>query len=243
MLIWILLSTIIISLLAFVGILTLALKEKLLNKIIHSLIALSIGALLGGAFIHLIPEAVEELDNENVFLYILGGFILFLLIEKILQWRHCHDDKCEIHSFTYMNLLGDGVHNLVDGLIIAAAFMVDIKVGLITCLAIALHEIPQEMGDFAVLIHGGFKKKKALLLNFFSALTVVIGGVIGYFFLDYIENSIPFIITIAAGGFIYIAASDLIPEMKKEISRKKSVINFFIVVLGILIMYGLKFFE
>lgn len=243
MLIWIILSTVIISLFAFIGALTLAIKEKLLNKIIHSLIALSIGALLGGAFLHLMPEAVEELGNENVFLYILIGFLIFFLIEKLLHWRHCHEGKCQIHTFTYINLLGDGVHNLLDGIIIAAAFMIDIRLGLTTVILIALHEIPQEIGDFAVLIYGGFKKKKALLLNFLSATMVIVGGVAGYFFLDHIESSVPLLVAIAAGGFIYIAATDLIPEIKKETLRGKSILNFIIILVGILIMYGLTFIE
>lgn len=243
MLIWILLSTIVISLFALIGALTLAIKEELLNRIIHSLIALSIGTLLGGAFLHLMPEAVEKSGGQNIFLYILIGFLVFFLIEKILHWRHCHEGRCQVHTFTYINLLGDGVHNLLDGIIIAAAFMVDIKLGLTTVLLIALHEIPQEIGDFAILIYGGFKKKKALLLNFLSAITVIIGGVAGYFFLDHIESSIPLLLAIAAGGFIYIAATDLIPEMNKETLRKKSVLNFIIILGGILLMYGITFIE
>jgi len=231
----IILSTSLVSLIAFIGILTLAFKEKLLEKILLGLVSLSAGALIGGAFLHLIPEAVEL--SENIFIYVLVGFVLFFLIEKILHWRHCHKGHCEVHTFAYMNLVGDAVHNFIDGLIIAAGYLVDLRLGIITTIAVALHEIPQEMGDFGVLIYGGFKKVNALFLNFLTALTAILGGIIGYFFLG-TEASLTFLLPFAAGGFIYIAASDLIPELRKE---KKVVANFLIFVLGIVMMYGIKF--
>jgi len=201
------------------------------------LVSLSAGALMGGAFLHLIPESLENFSSNLIFIYVLLGFIVFFLIEKIFHWRHCHDGKCPIHTFAYINLLGDSVHNFIDGLIIAAAFIFNTQLGIITTLAVALHEIPQEIGGFGVLIYGGFKKIKALLFNFITALTAILGGIIGYFLSSYIENSLIYLLPFAAGGFIYIAASDLIPEIRKELNIKKSLLNFAIFIIGILIMY------
>ncbi len=240
-LIWILTSTVLVSLIAFVGILTLLLKKRLFEKVLLALVALSAGALMGGAFLHLMPEAVEKFDAYNVFFYVLVGFVLFFLIEKVLHWRHCHREKCEVHTFAYMNLFGECVHNFVDGLIIAASFVVDIKLGLVTTLAVMLHEVPQELGDFGVLVYGGFKKVKALLLNFLVALTAILGGIFGYFLSGYVESSVMFLLPFAAGGFIYIAASDLVPEIRKETDLKKSSYIFGIFIVGILIMYAVKF--
>ena len=239
-LIYIFITSFLIALLSFVGIFTLALKDKLLNKILLILVSLSAGALMGGAFIHLIPEAIEESEGMNAFYFVLIGFILFFIMEKILHWRHCHKGKCEVHTFHYMNLIGDSVHNFIDGLIISASFVTSISLGITTSIAIAAHEIPQEIGDFGVLIYGGFKKKKAIVLNFVVALTVVLGGVIGYFISKNVEHAVVFLLPFAAGGFIYIAATDLVPEIKKEIDVKKSMATLFVFVCGILIMWLVK---
>ena len=239
----IILSTVIISLLSFLGVLTLAFKKQTLNKILFYLVSLSIGGLMGGAFLHLLPEAVEETNSINVFLYALLGFFLFLIIEKVIHWRHCHKNDCTIHSFAYMNLIGDGVHNFIDGLIIAAAFLTNFGVGIASTIAIFLHEVPQEIGDFGVLVYGGVERKKALFYNFLTALTAVAGGIIGYYLLSYTQAFSAFLIPAAAGGFVYIAASDLIPEIRKENSVKKSILNFAIIFLGVLAMYALRFLE
>ena len=158
--VYILISTFLISLGALIGIFTLALKEKLLEKLLLSLVSLSAGALIGGAFIHLLPEAVEQVPTDQLFFIVLFSFVLFFLIEKIFHWRHCHKGKCKVHTFGYMNLVGDAIHNFIDGLIIAAAFLTDIRLGIVTCLAIALHEIPQEISDFGVLVYAGYKKSR-----------------------------------------------------------------------------------
>jgi len=238
-LLWIILSTFIISLLAFVGILVLILKEKLLNKILIGLVALSAGALMGGAFLHLLPESLELTEGFNIFIYLLIGFVLFFLIEKLLYWRHCHIIKCPVHTFAYMNLVGDFIHNFIDGLIIAASFVISIPLGIATSIAVALHEIPQEFGDFGVLVYGGFNKFKALLLNFLVAMTAIIGGIVGYYLSTMIEQSAIFLLPFAAGGFLYIAASDLIPEIRKEKVLRKSITTFTVFLLGILIMFTL----
>lgn len=232
-----------IALIAFIGIFTLSLKDKILNKILLFLVSLSAGALMGGAFLHLLPESVEKAEGTNidVFIYVLIGFILFFIIEKVLHWRHCHKGKCDIHTFHYMNLIGDSIHNFIDGLIISASFIASIQLGFTTTLAIAAHEIPQEIGDFGVLVYGGFEKKKALVINFVVALTIVVGGVVGYLISRCIENAVMFLLPFAAGGFIYIAATDLIPEIKKELDIKKSMTTMIVFAWGILIMWLVKF--
>jgi len=240
--IYIIIATFLIALCAFIGIFTLALKERILNKILLSLVSLSAGALMGGALLHLIPEAVEKAEGTNIdiFIVVLVGFILFFVIEKVLHWRHCHKGKCDVHTFSYMNLIGDSIHNFIDGLIISASFISSISLGFSTFVAIAAHEIPQEIGDFGVLIYGGFEKKKAIILNFVVALTVVLGGIVGYFISKSVDSAVVFLLPFAAGGFIYIAATDLIPEIKKELNMKKYMATLFVFICGILIMWLTK---
>ena len=234
---WILTSTFLVSLISLVGIFTLSIKDNLLHKMLFCLIGFSAGALIGSAFLHILPEALQKTDSITVFYYLIFGIILFFLMERYLHWRHCHEQgACKIHAFTYLNLVGDGFHNFIDGMVIAASFMVSLKLGLVTTLAIILHEIPQELGDFAVLIYGGFTKKKALLFNFASALMAVIGAITGYFITDLIRNFANFILPFTAGGFIYIATSDLIPELHKESNLKRSTASFFAFLLGIAFM-------
>ncbi|MCJ2513692.1 MAG: ZIP family metal transporter [Candidatus Thermoplasmatota archaeon] len=237
---YILISTIMITFIAFIGIFTLSINENILKKIVLVLVSLSAGALMGGAFLHLIPESIEVASGSNIFIIVLIGFIIFFIIEKILHWRHCHDGKCDVHTFHYMNLIGDSIHNFIDGLIIAAGFMVSIPLGFTTTIAIVAHEIPQEIGDFGVLIYGGFEKKKALILNFLVAFTIVIGGFVGYLLSNIIENYVYILLSFAAGGFIYIAATDLIPEIKKEVDIRKSTFTMLIFILGIVFMWIIK---
>ena len=239
-LVYIFLATFIVSLISFVGVICLALKENILNKILLILIGLSAGALMGGAFLHLLPEAVEKSTGLDVYLFILLGFILFFLIEKVLHWRHCHKGECDVHTFHYMNLVGDSIHNFIDGLIMAASFVVSIPLGITTTIAISTHEIPQEIGDFGVLLYGGFSKKKAIVLNFVVALTAVLGGIVGYFVSSLVENIVIFILPFAAGGFVYIAATDLVPEIRKELDMKKYMATLIVFICGILIMWVTK---
>lgn len=237
---YILISNFIISLVGLIGIFTLTIKEKLLQKILLFLVSLSAGALMGGAFIHLLPEAQEKYRNGNMFLIVLLSFIFFFLIEKLLHWRHCHKGKCEIHTFGYMNLFGDSIHNFIDGLVIAATFLTDIKLGIATSLAVILHEIPQEIGDFGVLLYAGFGKKKAIIANFLIALTAVLGGLVGYFLSFSIDRFTTYLLPFTAGGFIYIAASDLMPEIRKETNLKKSLVSFAVFIMGVLLMFLVK---
>jgi zinc and cadmium transporter len=238
----IIIATLAISIIALIGIFTLAIHDKTTQKILFWLIGLSSGALMGGAFLHLMPEANEmaEETNVNIFLWVLIAFILFFIVEKILHWRHCHKEKCEVHTFGTMNLIGDAIHNFIDGLIIAAAFTADTSLGIATTFAVALHEIPQEIGDFGVLLYAGYSKKKAILFNFLTALFAVLGGIIGYYITSYSNTAELYLLPIAAGGFIYIAASDLLPEIRKEKSLIKSLTSFGFFIVGILLMYFIK---
>ncbi len=240
---WILASTFLVSLISLVGIFTLALKDNLLHKLLFCLIGFSAGALIGSAFLHILPECLENNKSTTVFSYLILGIIIFFLMERYLHWRHCHEEggACQTHSFTYLNLIGDGFHNFIDGLVIAASFIVSLKLGLVTTLAIILHEIPQEIGDFGVLIYGGFKKTKALFLNFLSGITAIFGGIVGFLLSEKIGDSIVYLLPFAAGTFIYIACSDLIPEIKEK-GSKESMINFLVFLLGIGLMILMKSF-
>ena len=239
-LLWIILATIVNGLVAFVGAFSLFIKEKFLKKILLVLVAFSAGGLLSGGMLHLLAESLEMLEAETAFLISLSGFSLFFIIERFLHWHHCHDDTCMVHSFTYMILIGDGVHNFIDGLIIAASFIISIPFGVMTTILILGHEIPQELGDFGALVHGGFDKRKALLFNFGSQLTAVAGGILG-FFIGGEAWFTPFLLPFAAGGFFYIAASDLIPELHKETDIKKSILYFAFFLLGIAFMISTKY--
>ena len=239
----ILIACFLISLCVWVAVMFLFFKKETLSKITMFLVSLSAGALIGGAFLHLLPEASEKMEPEKLFFVVLSAFVLFFLIEKLFHWRHCHKENCKVHTLGYMNLVGDSIHNFIDGLVIASVFLVDFKLGVVATLAIAIHEIPQEIGDFGVLIHAGFNKVKALVLNYAVATTVIIGGVVGYSASFYIDNAMVYLLPIAAGGFIYIAASDLMPEIRKESNIKKSIISFGIFLLGIIMMFAVKFLE
>jgi len=243
---YILISTFLISVISFIGVFTLFLKEKLLDRILLILVAFSAGALIGGAFLHLIPEAIEKVGLEGnsllkIFLYLIFGFCIFFILEQFIRWHHHHATRHpEIAPFSYLILISDAVHNFIDGLIIAASFVVAFPVGVVTVLAVAFHEIPQEIGDYGVLVYGGFKRVNALFLNFFSASAVIFGGIIGFLLSEKIGQSIIFLLPFAAGNFIYIAASDLIPEIKHKESFKRSINYFLVFLLGIVLMLLLK---
>jgi zinc and cadmium transporter len=249
-LILVMLSVTIVSTISLIGVITFAIDIKKLKKTLQYIVSFAAGSLIGGAFIHLIPEAFNV--SGGVFLQvsisILAGIVMFFVLEKLIQWRHCHVPTTEDHphSFAYMNLVGDGVHNFIDGLIIAGAFLLDVNLGIVTTIAVILHEIPQEIGDFGVLVYGGFKVKKAILLNLATAFTAIIGAVTALAMSSIILNISSFLVPFAAGGFIYIGASDLIPELnrqtnKREASFKVSMGQLVSLVLGLILMTLLLF--
>ncbi|MFA5406861.1 MAG: ZIP family metal transporter [Candidatus Nanoarchaeia archaeon] len=233
---WVIISTIIVSLISLVGIITLLFKDRLFKKILMGLVALSAGALLGGAFLHLLPEAMNEFGFEGINEFVIIGFVLFFIVEKTLGWRHCHDKECKVHTFAYMNLFGEAIHNFIDGIIIASSYTINFELGVATTIAVIMHEIPQEIGDFGVLVYGGYSKKKAITLNLLIALTCVLGGVIGFYISNSIDGFTKALLPLAAGGFIYISASDLIPELKKEVSLGKSMATIITFLAGISLM-------
>tara|TARA_Y100000310_G_C20682357_1_gene816718 strand:+ start:1779 stop:2558 length:780 start_codon:yes stop_codon:yes gene_type:complete len=244
-----LLSVIVVSLISFVGVITLSMKKKVLEKVLILLVSLSAGVLLGDVFLHLIPEASQGGLDLQVSLMILVGIVVFFILEKIVCWRHCHvgHPKHQVHPYAVMNLIGDGLHNFIDGLVIAGSYLVDIRLGIATTVAVLLHEIPQEIGDFGVLLHGGFKKSKAIMFNFLTAFTAVIGAVVALVMSQSVMALPAYIIPFTAGGFIYIAASDLIPQIhhhhKKSVKVRESLLELLVFVFGIALMYGLLFLE
>ncbi len=234
-----LVSVIIISFISFIGVIGLSIKIDRLKQIVLFLVSFSAGALFGDVFIHLMPELVEEYGfSLNISLYVLSGIIFFFIVEKFIHWHHCHIEpgKDHPHPFAVMNLLGDAVHNFIDGLIIAGSYLASIPVGIATTTAVILHEIPTEIGDFGVLLHGGFSKKKALAMNFLSALTAVLGAIVALLLSSYIPNMNKFLIPFTIGVFLYIAGSDLIPELHKEVAAPKSLIQLITFVFGIAVM-------
>ncbi len=236
-LILILASTFLVSAISIIGILFLVLRKKMLDKILLMLVSFASGSLLGGAFLHLIPEALSPYD-ESVFIVILVGIFVFFLLEKSL-WKHCHEKECPVHPFAYLNLFGDGLHNFIDGLIIAASFLASIPLGTAATMAVISHEVPQEIGDFGILVYGGLSKNKALFYNFLTAITAVVGAAFTYVFSDYVPN-MAYLLAFAAGSFIYIATTDLIPELRKERNLTISIAQIILLLAGITSMWVLK---
>lgn len=239
-LIQILVATLVVSLISLVGVLF-TLREQWLTKALSTLVAIAAGALMGAAFLHLIPEALDQAGNRpDIFLYLLLGFVFFFILEQFLHWHHQHGTEQKIQPFSYLILVSDGVHNFFDGLAIAASFVISLPAGIITTLAVALHEIPQEFGDFAVLIYGGFSRKQALIFNFLSGITAVIGGIVGYYAFSLLQASIPYLMLFVSGGFIYIAAADLIPSIKHGTGLQQTIISLIAFSAGIVLMLVMK---
>ena len=243
---WILGATFLVSLISFVGVLTLSLRKDFLMKILLVLVAFAAGSLLGVSFFDLLPEAFEL--SEAAPLYILIGVLIFFIVERFIGWHHAHHEEdidpskpAHHHDhkkpFVYTTLVSEAVHNFLDGTIIAAGFLTDPLIGIAVTIAVALHEIPQEIGDFAILLHGGFKTGKALLYNFIVAVFAILGGVVTFFLSTSIHNLAPLLIGIAGGGFLYLALVNLLPEIHKERDWKKSLVQFVFLIIGILIIY------
>ncbi len=241
-LLWIIGSSLLMCTLALIGVTTLSMSDRALSRLLLPLVALSAGSLVGGAFFHMIPESIEKTGaGLTVYIFVVAGFTFFLFLEQMLHWHHCHrdDTQCK-RPLTYLILIGDGIHNFIGGIAVAGTFLIDIRLGISTWLAAAAHEIPQEIGDFGVLVHGGWSKKKALLLNFLSASTFLLGGIFAYSlsFSSWIYYLIPF----AAGNFIYIGASDLIPEVNKHRNLSNSILHFICFCTGVGILLALRIF-
>ena len=228
----------------------LVLREPLRSHILPHLVSFATGALLGAAFLGLLPHAlasVNSSDTHVIPMAVLLGLLVFFVLEKLVLWRHCHADHCEVHapdqqsrdySTGTMILIGDSLHNFLDGILIAAAFLTDIHLGVVTSLAVVAHEIPQEVGDFAVLLHSGFSRGRAFLYNILTSLTTVIGGVLAYFTLQQMEAVLPYALAIAASSFIYIAVADLIPTLHQRVEGKAALQQVVLIAAGILLIYS-----
>jgi zinc and cadmium transporter len=237
-----------VSLISLVGLFTLSLREDVLRKALFLIISLAAGALLGDAFLHLLPEAFENANPLAVSVFALAGVLSFLILEKFLHWHHSHGDEsseehARIHPLGHLVIVSDGVHNLVDGVAIGAAFLVSPEVGIATTIAIALHEIPQEIGDFGLLLHAGFSRVRALAMNFLSALTAFAGVGIAFWLAQMSETLVPLIAAFAAGNFLYIALADLVPEIHKTRGGTRGAAQFLVILAGVgamLLLLGLE---
>jgi len=218
-------------------------------KLLPRLVSFATGTLLGAAFLGLLPHALEAAGSggaHSIGLALLLGILTFFLLEKFVLWRHCHDDPCEMHSPSHdtrdaatarMILAGDAFHNVLDGVLIAAAYMTDPKLGIVTALAVFAHEIPQEVGDLAILLHGGFSRGRALALNLLTSLTSIVGGVIAYYALGSALHLLPYAIALAAASFIYIAVADLIPGLHRRVDLGAGVEQVLFISLGVALVY------
>ena len=207
------------------------------------------GALLGAAFLGLLPHALESAGPDGahrIGMGLLLGILTFFLLEKFVLWRHCHDDPCEMHSPSHaardaasarMILVGDSFHNVLDGVLVAAAIMTDVKLGIVTALAVAAHEVPQEVGDLAILLHGGYSRGRALVLNLLTSLTSIVGGVVAYFALGTAMDLLPYALAFAAASFIYIAVADLIPGLHRRVDLRAGLEQVLFIGLGVAVVY------
>ncbi|MEW5010633.1 MAG: ZIP family metal transporter [Cycloclasticus sp.] len=252
---WIILFTLLGGVLSVMAAsLVLLLSKKVVSKALPFSVSFATGALLSVSFGGLIPHALEDVGAENLHnlsLTILGGLMFFFVLEKLVLWRHCHHDDCEghidVHAHSHKSagtliLVGDSVHNFVDGILIAAAFLTDIHLGVVTALAVTTHEIPQEVGDFAILLQSGFSRKKAILYNVISSLATLVGGLLAYFWLDDFEPLLPYVLAFAAASFIYIAVADLIPTLHKRVNLAAAVEQIILMLCGIVLIGWLHSF-
>ena len=222
----------------------LLLPERQRSRLLPHLISFAIGALLGAALLALLPHALGAADPHNVGMAVLLGLLGFFLLEKMVLWRHCHSGECETHTLAHgghaagtLILIGDGMHNLVDGVLIGAAFLVDVHLGVVTALAVAAHEIPQEVGDFAVLLHSGFSRRKALVYNVLSSLTTLIGALGAYWSLGGMQSVLPYVLAVAASSFIYIAVADLIPGLHRKVHLSATLQQLGLISAGVLVIW------
>ena len=220
------------------------------NRLLPHLVSFATGALLGAAFIGLLPRAIETAGAGNagkIGLAVLGGLLAFFILEKLVLWRHCHHDSCEVHTHDEaaghdasgtLILIGDGFHNLLDGVLIAAAFLTDFHLGIVTALAVFAHELPQELGDIAILLNSGMSRGRALTLNLLVSLTSVIGAVLAYYWLAGAEALLPYVLSVAAASFVYVAVADLIPGLHRRLEPGAALSQLTLIVLGVVIVAG-----
>lgn len=234
-----------VSIISLTGLFFLSLREDILRRYMFVFMSVAVGALLGDAFIHLIPEALEEASNPTLMsTLVVVGIIVFFILERFLHWHH-HGDDAEhtVHPVGKLIIFSDGAHNFIDGVIIAASFSVSIPLGIATTIAVILHEIPQEVGDFSVLLHAGYSKVQALWLNFVSALTALLGAILFFALEAWVTASITYLLPLAAGGFIYIAVADLIPELHKTKNTQNAFWQLLAVIAGVAMMVALTWLE
>lgn len=238
-------SLLIVSLISFIGVLSLAVKVKNLGRWTTLLVSFAVGVLFGDVFIHLLPEITKDGFTQKSSFMILVGILIFFVIEKIVHWHHSHKgtEHTLIKPIAIMNLVGDGIHNFLDGVLVGVSYLVSIPLGIATTLAVIFHEIPQEVSDFGILVYSGLRIKKALLFNFFSAITAVVGGALAIIIGTKLQGFTDSLIPIAIGGFIYIAGSDLMPELHKETKIRDMAKQLLAIVLGIGVMYALLILE
>ncbi|MFC1581499.1 ZIP family metal transporter [Candidatus Neomarinimicrobiota bacterium] len=239
-----LISVLVVSLISLVGVFTISLNQLRLEKMLHYLVSFAVGSLLGGAFIHILPGTIERAGGFSLFtsLHLPFGILLFFGLEKFVRWRHCHNIDCEkeVHNIVPMNIIGDAFHNFIDGIIIGTTYMVSIPTGVAATIAVAFHELPQEIGDFGVLLQGGLGKKKALLFNFLTGLTAIFGAIFALIVGPRVFMFTDALLPITAGGFIYIAGSDLIPILHRQERPSQSVGQILFILLGLTVMILLK---
>jgi zinc and cadmium transporter len=237
---WILASGVAMSALALVGGLALFLREATVRRLLLPLVALAAGSLLGGAFFHMLPAAlVGGLDVLATFAWAAAGFVVFFALEQFLHWHHCHRATASCRQpLTYLVLIGDGLHNLLGGIAVAGTFLTDVRLGITTWIAAAMHEVPQELGDFGVLVHGGWSKRRALLFNFLSALTFLLGSLLAY--AVSLEVDVSFLVAFAAGNFLSIGAADLVPEVNRTHAPRDAALHFACFVLGLGLLLVLR---
>lgn len=239
---WIILINLIISLLSFVGVSTFASKNLLKGRLTCIFISFSAGVLLSAAFLNMLSEAIH-VGGEEILIYTLFGIVFSFFMERSVLWyHHHHDDTHNIKPSGSLVLFGDAIHNFIDGIAIAATVTISPMAGISAAIGIAAHEIPQEFADFMILVHSGYEKKRALFLNFLSALTAVAGGIVGYFFVNRIEGALPIALAMTAGIFIYIAAADLIPELHEDHHKQSSIVQIVPFIVGIFLVIAISSF-
>jgi zinc and cadmium transporter len=230
----------------------LLLQERVRTRALPYLVAFATGALLGAALLGLLPEAIELSGRhhiQTVGVSLLGGIALFFVLEKLVLWRHCHEDHCETHvphvdprdqASAALMLVGEGVHNALDGVLIAAAFLTDINLGIMAGLAVMTHEIPSEVGNFAVLLHGGMSRARALVSNLATSLTSILGGIVGYFALSHALAALPYALGVSAASLLYVAVADLIPGLHRKLDPRDSFWQVVLMSAGVLVIWGVE---